>query len=371
MGPGRLADRGTAGADLAVDILISSHNYGAYLEDAIDSALAQTHPKVTVIAVDDGSTDDSRERLRPYRDRVEIVLKENGGQASALNVGMARARGEVVIFLDSDDVLRPHVAAKVAEAFAADPALAKVQFRMAVIDAAGRATGVTKPTAHLLPLTGDLRREELAFPYDLALLPCSGNAFRADALRRIFPIPERDYPRHGADWYVVHLSALLGTAAWLDEVCAEYRVHGRNGYELLEPRLTTTRVRDTIAYAEATSRALLRLADELGLQRPDRILSPSDLGNRLISLRLEPELHPLGGDRVGGLLADAVRAAGRRFDLSAPVKLALLGWFLAVAVSPRALVRRLGELLLFPEGRRASFNRLLGWLYRQDARRGA
>jgi hypothetical protein len=362
--------RSPQGADLPVDIVISNHDYGAFLTDAIESASRQTHPDVNVIVVDDGSTDDSRNRLRSYEGRVEIVLKENGGQASALNAGMARCRGEVVMFLDADDVLRPHAAARVSHAFAADPALAKVQFRMAVIDAAGRPTGVTKPTAHLPPPTGDLRRAELAFPFDLAWLPGGGTAFRSGALRRIFPIPEQEYPRYGADWYVVHLTALLGTAAALDEVCADYRVHGRNAYEPEGTRLDLRHVRDSITYAGATSRALARLADELGLQRPHRILSMSDLGNRLISLRLEPELHPVPGDRARRLVADAARAAGRRFDRSGPTKVLLLTWFLTVAVSPRPLVRRLGEFFLFPEGRRASLNRLLGRLYGRNAHRG-
>lgn len=368
---GRQSGGDSVGADLAVDILISNHNYGAYLTDAINSALSQTHPNVNVIVVDDGSTDDSRDRLRRYNDRIEIVLKENGGQASALNAGMARARGDVVIFLDSDDVLCQHVACAVAQLFAADPALSRVQFRLAVIDAAGRATGVTKPPPHLQPPTGNLLHEELTFPYDIPWLPSSGSAFRSDAIRRILPVPEHDFPRHGADWYTVHLSALLGTAAWIDEVCARYRVHGRNGYELLEPRLSLPRVRDTVAYADATSRALLRLAGELRLEAPDRILSMSDLGNRLISLRLEPERHPISDDRIGTLLVDAFRAAGRRYDRSWPVKLAQLAWFLAVAVSPRPLVHRLGELLLFPDARRPWFNRLLGRMYGSKGERAA
>jgi hypothetical protein len=357
------------GADLAVDIVISNHNYGAFLTDAIESACRQTHPDVNVIVVDDGSTDDSRERLRPYESRIEIVLKENGGQASALNAGIERSRGDVVLFLDADDRLRPEAATRVADAFAADSGLAKVQFRMAVIDAAGGDTGVIKPTAHLRPPTGDLRREELAFPFDLPWLPGGGTGFRADLLHRIFPIPERDYPRYGADWYVLHLTAMLGTASFVDEVCAEYRVHGRNAYEWQSQRLELPHVRNTIAYAAATSRALLRLADELELEGPDRILSLSDLGNRLISLRLEPELHPIPGDRRRRLVADAARAVGRRFDRSVAMKFLMLGWFLALAVSPRPLARWLGELLLFPEGRNVSFNRLLGRIYRRNARR--
>ena len=361
--------RSPHGADLAIDIVISNYNYGAFLTQALESACRQTHPNLNVIVVDDGSTDDSRDRLRPYAGQVEIVLKENGGQASALNAGMEHCRGDVVMFLDADDLLRPDAAGRVADAFAADPRLAKVQFRMAVIDAAGRPTGVMKPTAHLPPPTGDLRRAELAFPFDLPWLPTSGNAFRCDALRRIFPIPEQEYPHCGADWYLVHLTALLGTAASIDEVCAEYRVHGRNAYEPQEPRLDLGHVRDTIVFADATSRSLTRLADELGLERPDRILSLSDLGHRLISLKLEPELHPVPRDRVGRLIADAIRAVGRRFDRSRPMKVLLLAWFLTAAASPRPLVRRLGKLFLFPEGRRASFNQILGRLYGKKAHR--
>jgi hypothetical protein len=292
------------------------------------------------------------------------VLKENGGQASALNAGMERAGGDVVIFLDADDMLRPQIAASAAGAIAADPKLAKVQFRMIFVDAAGRPTGATKPTGHLGAPTGDLRSAELAFPYDLAWLPGGGTAFRAEAVRRIFPIPERDYPRYGADWYLVHLSALLGPAGWRDEVCAEYRVHDRNGYELQEARLDLPHIRNSIVYAEATSRELARLADELRLERPRRILSVADLGNRLISLRLDPARHPLPGDTRRGLVADGLRAVRRRFDVSWPMKLAFVAWFLAVAIAPRSLVRRLAELLLFPTGRRESLNRLLGRLQR-------
>jgi hypothetical protein len=162
----------------------------------------------------------------------------------------------------------------------------------------------------------------------------------------------------------VHLTPLLGTVASLDEVSAGYRIHGRNAYEPQQPRLDLGHIRDSIAYADATSHALLRLADELGVERPDRILSLADLANRLISLKLERRLHPVPGDRVAGLVADAVRAARRRFDVSWPMKLLFVGWFVAVAASPRRLARWLGELFLFPE-RRRPFNRLLTRLQRR------
>jgi len=126
------------GRHLGVDIVITNHNYGRFLAAAIDSALAQTRPGVRVIAVDDGSDDGSREILAGYEDRIEVILKERGGQASALNAGIARCQGEVLVVLDADDVLRPEAADLVAKAFEADADLVKVQFRMAVIDREGR-----------------------------------------------------------------------------------------------------------------------------------------------------------------------------------------------------------------------------------------
>ncbi|HET9196894.1 MAG TPA: glycosyltransferase family 2 protein [Solirubrobacterales bacterium] len=347
-----------------VDIVVTNHNYGRFLPEAIESACAQTHPEVAVVVVDDGSSDDSREILRRYEDRVEVVLKEQEGQASALNAGLERCRGEVLLVLDADDVLRPQAAERVAAAFAARPGLAKVQFPMEIVDADGNPTGAVKPGGHLRAPVGDQRRAELAFPFDLPWLPGGGTGFRTEAVRRILPIPAADYPRSGADWYLVHLTALLGEAALLDEVCASYRVHGGNAYELDGDEIDLDHVREAILFAAATTRSLEDLADELGLERPGTILSFADLANRLVSLRLEPDRHPLAGDRRGALLADALRAVRRRFDVSAPMKALLVGWFALAAVAPRRLARPLAELFLFP-GRRTGANRVLGRLQRR------
>jgi glycosyltransferase involved in cell wall biosynthesis len=343
----------------SVDIVVTNHNYGRFLPEAIESACAQTHPDVAVVVVDDGSSDDSREVLRRYEDRVEVVLKEQGGQASALNVGVERCRGEVLLVLDADDVLRPQAAERVAAAFAARPELSKVQFPMEVVAADGTPTGEVKPGGHLRAPVGDQRRAELAFPFDLPWLPGGGTGFRTEAVRRILPIPAADYPRSGADWYLVHLTALLGEAALLDEVCASYRVHGGNAYELEGDEIDLDHVREAILFAAATTSSLEALADDLRLERPERILSYADLANRLVSLRLEPARHPLAGDRRAALLADALRAVRRRFDVSVPMKALLAAWFALEAVAPRRLARPLAELFLFP-GRRAGANRVLG-----------
>ena len=98
---------------------------------------------------------------------------------------------------------------------------------------------------------------------------------------------------------------------------------------------------------------------ELGLPHPDRILSLADLANRMISLRLEPEQHPVAADGRGSLLLDSWRAAARRSNVSPAMKPLFVAWFAAMAALPRPLARRLALLFLFPE-RRGSLNRLLG-----------
>jgi hypothetical protein len=349
----------SAPLSIDVDVVITNHNYARFLPEAIESACAQSHPDVHVVVVDDGSTDGSRQLLEDFSDRVEVVLKDQGGQASALNQGLERCRGEVLLVLDADDRLRPQAAERVAAAFAAEPALSKVQFPMAIVDADGRPTGEVKPGGHLRAPTGDQRRAELAFPFDLPWLPGGGTGFRTEAVRRILPIPAVDYPRSGADWYLVHLTALLGTSALLEEVCAEYRVHGGNAYELDRDEIDLDHVRESIVFAGATTRSLEALAAELGLQAPRPILSYADLANRLVSLKLEPERHPIPSDRPLGLLGKAVRASHRRFDVSWPMKALLVIWFALEAAAPRRLARPLAELFLFP-GRRARANSLLG-----------
>lgn len=346
----------SGGGPLAVDLVVNNHDYGRYLPAALDSALAQTHPRTHVIAVDDGSTDDSREILRRFEDRVEVVLKENGGQASALNAGLERCRGDVVMFLDADDVLHPEAAARAAAALEAEPDAAKAQLRMDVIDADGRPTGETKPPPRWPMPTGDLRAAELAYPFDLAWLPTSAYAFRRASLAPILPIPEDAY-RIGADWHLVHLSTLLGTVATIEEPSCSYRVHGANNYEPNAARIDLDQIRASIGYGQRTSADLLRLAAELGLPHPRRILSVADLSRRMISLRLDPSGHPVAADTRRSLLRDSFGALRRRGNASVTTRLAFLVWFAAMTVAPRPLAHRLALWFLFPShlrGRRST-----------------
>ncbi len=96
-----------SGVHLA-SIVISSYNYGRFLRDCIDSALNQTYLDTEVIVVDDASTDDSPEVIASYGDRiVPILRKKNEGGRATCNAACKVSRGEVILLLDSDDMLCP------------------------------------------------------------------------------------------------------------------------------------------------------------------------------------------------------------------------------------------------------------------------
>jgi glycosyltransferase involved in cell wall biosynthesis len=347
----------------SVDIVVNNFNYGLFLGTAIDSALAQTYEHVHVIVVDDGSTDDSREVMASYGDRIEPVLKDNGGQASAMNAGLIRSRGDIVIFLDADDALLPHAAERVAASFRARPDAAKTHYRMTVVDADGVPTGELKPPRHLALPSGDLRRRMVRFPFDLAWLPTSGNAFAGDVLRKVTPIPEEEYPIL-ADYYIVLVSALFGPVEAIEEPLAQMRLHGGNRHQPMDASLDLGHLRRTIDYTARTNRHLAEFARRLELDWDPGDASMSDVANRAVSIKLDPASHPVSGDTLPSLVRLGLHAARRRFDVNVPMKLAFAIWLVGFAAAPRPVARSLATKFLYPE-RRPGLNRWLALMHRR------
>jgi GT2 family glycosyltransferase len=90
-----------------VSVIVPVFNAELFITETIQSALAQTHPDVEVIVVDDGSTDGTIERLRAFGERVNIYRQPNCGVAAARNRGASAASGEWLAFLDADDIWLP------------------------------------------------------------------------------------------------------------------------------------------------------------------------------------------------------------------------------------------------------------------------
>lgn len=132
-----------------VSIVIPVYNGANYLREAIDSALAQTYPRVEVLVVNDGSTDGGATAAiaRAYGERIRYVEKANGGVSSALNVGIREMRGEYFSWLSHDDLYRPErIATQVAVALRHPTAV--LYGDVENIDPAGRTLGGRRVAAH-------------------------------------------------------------------------------------------------------------------------------------------------------------------------------------------------------------------------------
>jgi glycosyltransferase involved in cell wall biosynthesis len=95
-------------AEVRVSAVVTTYNYARFLPDALDSILAQTHPNLEMVVIDDGSTDDTAAVAERYADRgVRYVRRPHGGAGRARNTGLASTSAPLVAFLDADDTWLP------------------------------------------------------------------------------------------------------------------------------------------------------------------------------------------------------------------------------------------------------------------------
>lgn len=323
----------------ALSVCVINFNYGRFLRDAIDSALAQGEG-IEVVVVDDGSTDDSRSVIEGYGDRVVAVFKENGGQGSAFNAAIAASTGDALLFLDADDVLEPGIGASVIEAFAADPQVVKVQFRMRIVDADNNPTDRLVPHRRGVLPSGDLSDHVVRFrsyPWP----PSSAMAYRRAALEKLLPVPEERHVNGCCDAWLSELLPVLGPVRSLDEVGARYRRHGANDFAgtTLEPRW----LRNKIELTRAAHAELVVLAAKEGIVGvpPDAeaALDAAYAGFRVASLVLEPDHHPVPGDRRPLVAVRGARAALLNPHYGLRQTVARLVWFCVAGLTPRRLAR--------------------------------
>lgn len=209
-----------------VSIVLDTYNYASFLDRAIRSAVEQTMDAADyeIIVVDDGSTDETPDVASRWGSRIHYLRKENGGQASAFNAGVAAAAGEVVCFLDADDFFRTNKLERVWQAFCEDRRVVTVFNRYDVVNRNGDVLRRSEPRRLI---QGDLReRTLLGF---VAGSPSSGISVRREALLRI-PIPEAEF-RISADHFLLSVLPLLGPVAMIASAEHAYMLHGENLYQ--------------------------------------------------------------------------------------------------------------------------------------------
>lgn len=127
-----------------VSVIIPTYNQATYLPLALDSVLQQTYSHLEIIIIDDGSTDDTSQIGKIYRQkeaRIRWVEQPNQGPSTARNLGVAEANGDFICFLDSDDLMHPQRIEKQHQTFQEDPSIDIVYTALQVIDSNNHVTG--------------------------------------------------------------------------------------------------------------------------------------------------------------------------------------------------------------------------------------
>jgi glycosyltransferase involved in cell wall biosynthesis len=141
---------------VSVSVVIPTYNRRAMVREAIDSVLVNTGAEFELIVVDDGSTDDTRERLSAYGDRIRYVYQHNQHLSAARNTGIRHAKGALIGLLDSDDVWVPDKLERQVEQFLKFPEVGVVGTARFCIDPEG-----TPSKADRLPDTREVARLQL------------------------------------------------------------------------------------------------------------------------------------------------------------------------------------------------------------------
>jgi glycosyltransferase involved in cell wall biosynthesis len=250
-----------------VTVLIDTYNYGQFIDEAVESALAQEFPREQreILVVDDGSTDDTGERLKKYGDAIRYVRKPNGGQASAFNLGFAEARGEIIAMLDADDLWLPQKLRRVCETFEKNPGTDMVYHRTYL----WRGTEQTDYDSYFVEVSGRVPESRISLlRYPMVGTSCL--AFRRTALSKLLPVPEA--LRSQADAYLTALFIFVAPVAALPEFLAKYRLHGANLFQANEGEAA----RGAIEHRMAMRAVLLREIQKW-LERNGHNLGSNDL----------------------------------------------------------------------------------------------
>jgi glycosyltransferase involved in cell wall biosynthesis len=212
-----------------ISVIIPAYNYGRFVREAIDSALAQTYPALEVIVVDDGSTDDTAQILVGYGDRIRVIRQQNQGVAAARNAGIAAARGEYLAFLDSDDVWKPRKLEHDIVRFKADPDLGLVHCGTETVDNTGRILFVS-----LDGMEGWVATDLLRLDHQVIAAPGSGTAVPKRVAEEIGLFDPALQPSD--DWDFCYRVATRYRVGFVPEVLVRYRLHG-GGIHLNIPRM--------------------------------------------------------------------------------------------------------------------------------------
>ena len=212
-----------------VSVLLTCYGHRGYIEAALDSVRAQTFTDTEIIAIDDGSTDGTREWLSAQPGITAVFNPENIGTYATLNVGLERASGELIAILNDDDVWRPDKLARQVALLDAHPEVGLVHTDGEFIDGRGE-TFEGAPLGFRFPrfATGDIL---LGLAYENKII-ASAALFRRACVEAVGPFDEAYFG--SGDWQMWFRIAERYRVGFVPGRLTQYRVHGANASHRLE-----------------------------------------------------------------------------------------------------------------------------------------
>ena len=198
-----------------VSIVTPSFNQAPFLEQTLRSVLEQDYPNLEYIVIDGGSSDGSLEIIQKYADRLAYWQSQpDQGQTDAINQGFARASGEILAWLNSDDLLLPGAVSVAVRALHEHPEAAMVYGDALLINAEGKTIGKF-PAAQT-----DYRKLRRGYVH----IPQQASFFRADLWRQVAPLDVSFYFAMDYDLWV--RLAALAPLVYVPQLWAAFRLHG-------------------------------------------------------------------------------------------------------------------------------------------------
>jgi glycosyltransferase involved in cell wall biosynthesis len=204
-----------------VSVIIPNYNYGRYLRQTLESVFSQTYKHLEVVVVDDGSKDDSEIIVKSYSGRVRFVQQKNQGVSAARNRGVKESTGELIAFLDADDLWLPTKLEKQIQRMVQDPAIGLVHCAFQEIDASGKPLEV-----FLEGMEGWVSREMLLFERPVVLATGSTGLVRRTTFENVGGFDVKLCT--SADWDFCYRISRLQRIGFVPEPLILYRVHGSN-----------------------------------------------------------------------------------------------------------------------------------------------
>ena len=318
---------------MKLSIIIANYNYCDFVGAAIESALAVDWSDKEVIIVDDASTDASRDIIQGFCDRVTAYFRPKSHQLGAHIFGFEQSSGEIIIFLDSDDLLEPEVMREIAKVWR--PGVAKVQYRMNLIDATGAQLGSAIPQ---FPPKEDPKKLRRTFLRTMAYTtpPGSGNAYSRDFVRNVFAFGPT-IPQSDASFLT--LAPILGDVLTIRKPLGRYRIHEASygGMRSLDPSKLRKQLLQDVEKARLFASVCRQLA--VPVRRDPLRCNLNHLQYRIASYLVDPSAHPFPEDTKSRLVYRLVSSATISSQMRLRDRAILTAWTIVCSLGPPSFRR--------------------------------